>query len=111
MKGKMPVTEQKDGEVIERREKGDLAPGTYRISQDAIDICNELRMVPKDVIVWQAQVMKNILNESDMKKIVNDSVRQVVQVEGVMLHEKGKGFFRDLFSDLITAIAALARKP
>jgi hypothetical protein len=101
VKGKMPVTEQKDGEVIERREKGDLAPGTYRIGQDAIDVCNELRMVPKDTIVWQAQVMKNILNESDMKKIVNDSVRQVVQVEGVKLHKDQKLFFQELFAGLM----------
>ncbi len=98
--GNMPQKED-----TEHRGKGDLTPGTYRIGQDAIDICNGLRMSPKDTIVWQAQVMKNILNESDMKKIVNDSVRQVVQVEGVMLHEKQKGFFREVFASLTQCIS------
>lgn len=90
---------------MERREKGDLTAGTYRISQDAIDICNELRMSPKEAIVWQAGVMKTVLNREDMQKIVNDSVRQVVQVEGVMLHEKQKGFFRELFASLTRCIS------
>jgi hypothetical protein len=88
----------------EKRERGDLVPGTYRMSQDAIDICNGLRMAPKECIVWQAGVLKTVLNREDMQKIVNDSVRQVVQVEGVMLHEKQKGFFRDLFSGLLQAV-------
>jgi len=96
----------------ERREKGELTPGTYRISQDAIDICNELRMAPKEAIVWQAGVMKTVLNREDMQKIVNDSVRQVTQVEGVMLHEKQKGFFREVFASFMKCVseAGMMRK-
>jgi hypothetical protein len=95
----------KDVIVIEHREKGDMTPGTYRINQDAIDICNNLRLAPKDVIVWQAKTMKELLNKEDMAKIVNDSVRQVVQVEGVMLHDKQKGFFREIFASLTQCIS------
>lgn len=94
----------------ERREKGELTPGTYRIGQEAIDICNELRMDPKEAIVWQAGVMKTVLNREDMQKIVNDAVRQVTQVEGVMLHEKQKQFFREVFANLVTVMKGLVGK-
>lgn len=89
---------------VEKREKGDLTAGTYRISQDAIDICNGLRMAPKECIVWQAQVMKEVLNRDDMQKIVNDAVRTVCQTEGVMLHEKQKGFFREVFANFMQVV-------
>lgn len=98
------TTEKEEFFDMDRREKGELTPGTYRINQDAIDICNQLRMTPKEAIVWQSGVLNNVLNREDMQKIVNDSVRQVVQVEGVMLHERQKGFFRDLFSNLLSVI-------
>ena len=53
--------------------------------------------------------MHKILSEKAGRRLVTpdqfkEAVRQVVQVEGVMLTEKQKGFFRDLFTALLKSL-------
>lgn len=102
-----------------------LRARAYHISQDAIDYCNQMERSPADTIVAQGEYIRDlkILVEEkdkamrDMMRIVpqdgrpiytleefGETVRKVTQVEGVMLHEKQKGFFRDLFSGFMQVV-------
>lgn len=103
-----------------------LKPRAYHINQSAIDICNAMERQPAETIValkeW-VEEQKVLLAERDkmiesLKNIVptdgrpvytleefGDVMRKVTQAEGVMLHEKGKGFFRELFGSLTQCIS------
>ena len=102
-----------------------LKPRAYHINQEAIEVCNGLERSPADTIVALSERVANqdeILEERDkmissLKNIVptdgrpvytlqefGDVMRKVCQTEGVMLHEKQKGFFRDLFSGIMQVI-------
>jgi len=50
--------------------------------------------------------------DSRSHPLASHSSQQVVQVEGVMLHEKQKGFFRELFGSFMRCVsdAGLMRK-
>lgn len=71
------------------------------ISPEARKICDGLNMSPSDAIVWLDGIVHKTFSPDEFRKIVNESVRQVTQVEGVMLHDKQKGFFRELFANLM----------
>jgi len=53
--------------------------------------------------------MQKIIVEKEQKRLsleeVSEAVRKVTQVEGVMLHEKQKGFFREIFATLMRCIS------
>lgn len=118
------------GDEIEPPEREDvdfvpLKPRAYHINQAAIDICNNQGLAPAEAILDLDALVKHqegMLEERDkmiasLKNIVptdgrpvytlqefGDIMRKVCQTEGVMLHEKQKGFFRDLFASLTKAI-------
>jgi hypothetical protein len=102
-----------------------LKPRAYHINQAAIDVCNLMEMAPVEAILSLSEMVDNqkaVLEERDkmiasLKNIVptdgrpvytlqefGDVMRKVCQTEGVMLHEKQKGFFRDLFAGLLRAV-------
>ena len=82
-------------------------PRLCNISPEARKICDELQMRPSDAIVW----LRSENNSQDIQKVVNDAIRMVAQTEGVMLHEKQKGFFRDLFGSLLDVLRDKGAKP
>ena len=103
-----------------------LKTRAYHISQGAIDVCNERELAPSEVIVELEALRKyhiTVLQERDtmissLKNIVptdgrpvytlqefGDIMRKVCQTEGVMLHEKQKGFFREIFASLTKCIS------
>ena len=98
----------------------------YHISQAAIDVCNQWGAAPSEVLVdleEHVRAMEIILAERDkmissLKNIVPTDgrpiytleefgvvMRKVCQVEGVMLHDKQKGFFQALFASLTQCIS------
>jgi hypothetical protein len=77
------------------------AEKVYRIGQEAADICGKYQMPPRDVIVHLEGVVQDQRGRISTEAAVESAVRKVTQVEGVMLHEKQKGFFRDLFASLM----------
>ena len=103
-----------------------LKPRAYHINQEAIDACNRFNRVPSDLIllliadnkrVIESNMAKDRMIES-LKSIVptdgrpiytleefGDVVRKVCQLEGVMLHDKQKGFFQALFASLTQCIS------
>ena len=103
-----------------------LKARAYHINQQAIDICNAMERQPVDTIIALAEWVegqKSIIQEKenairDLKSVVptdgrpiytleefGDVMRKVTQAEGVMLHEKQKGFFRELFASLTQCIS------
>jgi len=102
-----------------------LKPRAYHINQAAIDICNSLGLAPAEAILELQRLngdFAQLLDERDkmiasLKNIVptdgrpvytlqefGDIMRKVCQTEGVMLHDKQKGFFRELFANLTQMI-------
>lgn len=103
-----------------------LKARAYHINQAAIDVCNRFEEFPTDLIIrltsdnkrlLEAGVAKDRMIES-LKSIVptdgrpvytlqefGDIMRKVCQTEGVMLHEKQKGFFREIFASLTKCIS------
>jgi len=92
------------------KEECPYPPGTYRINREASDICNKWRMGPKDLICWMNGELSQRWDGREIEVKMEGAVRKVCQVEGVMLHEKGKGFFRELFADLIKAVTGRGGK-
>jgi hypothetical protein len=82
----------------------ELRPRAYHINQGAIDVCNQLGMEPADVIIWQAGELKRKTETRDLTVQLEDAFRKVAHVEGVMLHEKQKEFFRDLTASLLAGM-------
>ena len=102
-----------------------LKPRAYHINQAAIDICNAMERAPAETILqlseW-VEAQKSLLEERDkmiasLKNIVptdgrpvytlqefGDIMRKVCQTEGVMLHEKQKSFFREIFASFAKVI-------
>ena len=56
------------------------------------------------MITWMNGELNQKWDKRELERKIEEGVRKVCQVEGVMLHERGKGFFRDLFASLIEAI-------
>lgn len=109
-----------------------LKPRAYHIPQESIDICNEREQTPAETIIDLEALRLTYLKEiqdrdkhiEDLKKVVpvdgrpiytlqeiGDVVRKVCQTEGVMLHEKQKQFFREVFSNLVTVMKGVLGKP
>jgi len=102
-----------------------LKPRAYHINQEAIEVCNGLERSPADTIV---ALSERVTSQDEMievrdkmiaslKSIVptdgrpvytlqefGDVMRKVTQTEGVMLHDKQKGFFRELFGGLVQVL-------
>ena len=72
----------------------ELRARAYHINQEACDICNGRGMEPSACIV--AMDGELLRRPGEMEKLVLGAVRQVTQEEGVVLHEKQKGFFKEL---------------
>lgn len=82
----------------------------------------EIRLIPIIRMYSEGSIndciwaMHERLVEKEEKKLsleeVSTALRKVVQVEGVMLHEKQKGFFRELFGNFMRCVsdAGLMRK-
>jgi hypothetical protein len=103
-----------------------LKARAYHINQTAIDICNEREQAPAETIIELdslRQVYLTAIGErdkqiADLKNIVptdgrpvytleefGEMTRKVCQIEGVMLHERQKGFFREIFASLTQCIS------
>jgi len=103
-----------------------LKPRAYHIGQAAIELCNAYELPPAETIVrLRVQLLDSLalLEERDkmissLKNIVPTDgrpiytleefgvvMRKVCQVEGVMLHDKQKGFFQALFASLTQCIS------
>ena len=74
--------------------RGDLKSKAYHISQGAIEVCNRWGMEPSATIEMMAIELAR--GPEATERLVLGAVRQVCQVEGIMLHEKQKGFFKEL---------------
>jgi len=126
-------------EPLEEEQKGEAVPfvslkaRAYHINQAAIDVCNWLELAPAEAILEldvRVTEANRLLQERDkmiasLKSIVptdgrpvytlqefGDIMRKVCQTEGVMLHEKQKGFFREIFASFMKCVsdAGLTRK-
>lgn len=103
-----------------------LKARAYHINQAAIDACNEWGKMPSELIIELYLSRKNLLESNrakdrmidSLKSIVptdgrpvytlqefGDVMRKVTQAEGVMLHDKQKGFFQALFASLTQCIS------
>ena len=116
-------------EELETTTTGPFVPmkaRAYHISQGAIDVCNGYQLPPSETIVAVVADRERylaLLHERDtmiasLKNIVPTDgrpiytleefgvvMRKVCQVEGVMLHDKQKGFFQALFASLTQCIS------
>jgi hypothetical protein len=76
-----------------------------RIEKDLIVV---IRRYSDGSISDGIRAMHRIITESEGRMVsteeVAETVRKVCQIEGVMLHERQKGFFRDLFGTLLSVI-------
>ena len=79
-------------------------PRVCNISREAREVCERYRLMPSEMIVWMDGELNQRWDKRELGLKMEESVRKVCQVEGVLLHEKGKGFFRELFADLIKAV-------
>lgn len=81
--------------------EGPVKAGVTRINEEGADVCNKLGMKPNDALIWLDRELMKWRGEKILDRVVEDKVRKICQIEGVMLHEKQKGFFRDLFTSLM----------
>lgn len=77
-----------------------------RVDEDLLPI---IRRYSDGSVSEGIRAMHKIIVEKEEKRVSLEEVavamRKVVQVEGVMLHDKQKGFFRELFASLTRCIS------
>jgi hypothetical protein len=86
---------------MEAQEEPPVYPRAYHIKQEACNICNTRGLQPSECIVVLAGEVATRSDKREIQQMLGETVRQVTQVEGVVLHEKQKGFFRDLAMGMI----------
>ena len=72
----------------------------YHISQEAIAVCNGLDMEPSDAIQWLQGEVERRMAFVDVKK----AVREVMQVEGVILRKDEKERLERAFAVVLAEI-------
>jgi hypothetical protein len=65
-----------------------LKPGTYRMGEEAISVCERYGLPPRELIPWLAGEMENAKRRAEAAEALKDAVRGIVKVEGVKLDEQ-----------------------
>ena len=79
----------------------------WHITQEAIDVCNRLRLDPSDALVWLDGEVQEKTEVRDMRTTLEGAFRKVCQVEGVVLKLEQ----REMIKNLLQAILDEVKKP
>lgn len=83
-----------------------MRPGTYRVGENAVTVCNRYGLPPKEIIPWLAKEMEYAKKRAADAENLKEMIRSIVMIEGVNLTVAQKGFFRDLFEAVLKEMAS-----